>query len=67
MLVSDDFLKKLDFYNGIVVNGSKPVYYVGIRYNKGEIFTYKQEKVSISEGFCERIVLKDRKKTKPIR
>ena len=39
------------------MEGNKPVFNVGIKYNKGEMFTYKQERLSISVGFCKRIVL----------
>ena len=49
------------------MEGNKPVLNVGIRRNKREIFTHQNERLSISAGFCKRIVLKDGLNTKPIR
>ena len=66
LLSFDDFKKELDYYNGVVMEGNKPVFNVGIRYNKGEMFTYKQERLYISAGFIKRIVLEGGINTKPI-
>ena len=51
----------------MVMEANKPVFNVGIRYNKGEMFPYKQERLSISAGFCKRIVLEGGINTKPTR
>ena len=53
--------------NGIIMEGNKSVFNVGIRYSKGGMFTEKQERLSISARFCKRIVLEDEINTKPIR